>query len=146
MQNDDQNYIAVANLSSVSIAAPHRSCLMQAAQRHGSVVAPAMSKKCSPVALRAALLRQRSQFTSAGIERPTPYQRPIRPRRFAFGSSSGIIASQVSLLPSSFKTETSSKFAKALPPNHSLNRTFCGVSQLGFISFSPNCLTPQNAG
>ena len=30
--------------------------------------------------------------------------------------------------------------------NQSLNRTFCGVSQLGFISFSPNCLTPQNAG
>ena len=35
--------------------------------------------------------------------------------------------------------------SKALA-NQSLNRTFCGVSQLGFISFSPNCLTPQNAG
>ena len=31
-------------------------------------------------------------------------------------------------------------------PNHSLNRTFCGVGQLGFISFSPNCPTPQNPG
>jgi len=31
-------------------------------------------------------------------------------------------------------------------PNPSLNRTFCGVGQLGFISFSPNCPTPQNAG
>ena len=31
-------------------------------------------------------------------------------------------------------------------PNRSLNRTFCGVQQLGFISFSPNCRTPQNAG
>ena len=30
--------------------------------------------------------------------------------------------------------------------NHSLNRTFCGVGQFGFISFSPNCPTPQNAG
>ncbi len=30
--------------------------------------------------------------------------------------------------------------------NQSLNRTFCGVRQLGFISFSPNCRTPQNAG
>ena len=30
--------------------------------------------------------------------------------------------------------------------NHSLNRTFCGVGQLGIISFSPNCPTPQNAG
>ena len=35
--------------------------------------------------------------------------------------------------------------AKALA-NQSLNRTFCGVGQLGFISFSPNCPTPQNAG
>ena len=35
--------------------------------------------------------------------------------------------------------------SKALA-NQSLNRTFCGVSQLGFISFSPNCPTPQNAG
>jgi len=33
-----------------------------------------------------------------------------------------------------------------LRPNHSLNRTFCGVGQLGFISFSPNSRTPQNAG
>ena len=33
-----------------------------------------------------------------------------------------------------------------LRPNHSLNRTFCGVGQLGFILFSPNCHTPQNAG
>ena len=31
-------------------------------------------------------------------------------------------------------------------PNRSLNRTFCGVRQLGFISFSPHCRTPQNAG
>jgi hypothetical protein len=35
--------------------------------------------------------------------------------------------------------------ANALP-NHSLNRTFCGMRQLGFISFSPNCRMPQNAG
>jgi len=35
--------------------------------------------------------------------------------------------------------------ANALP-NHSLNRTFCGMRQLGFISFSPNCRIPQNAG
>jgi hypothetical protein len=33
-----------------------------------------------------------------------------------------------------------------LRPNHSLNRTFCGMRQLGFISFSPNCRIPQNAG
>ena len=33
-----------------------------------------------------------------------------------------------------------------VPPNHSLNLTFCGVGQLCFISFSPNCPTPQNAG
>jgi hypothetical protein len=32
------------------------------------------------------------------------------------------------------------------PPNHSLNRTFCGMRQLGFISFSPNYRMPQNAG
>ena len=52
------------------------------------------------------------------------------------------------------KSNAGTKFARkvilgnihALRPNHSLNRTFCGVSQLGFISFSPNCLTPQNAG
>jgi len=30
--------------------------------------------------------------------------------------------------------------------NTSLNRTFRGVGQLGFISFSPNFPTPQNAG
>jgi hypothetical protein len=36
--------------------------------------------------------------------------------------------------------------AGAKTPNHSLNRTFCGIGQLGFISFSPNCPTPQNAG
>ena len=35
--------------------------------------------------------------------------------------------------------------ANALP-NHSLNRTFCGMRQLGFISFSPNCRIPQNSG
>ena len=31
-------------------------------------------------------------------------------------------------------------------PNHSLNRTFCGMRKLGVISFSPNCRMPQNAG
>jgi hypothetical protein len=36
--------------------------------------------------------------------------------------------------------------AQKAPPNHSLNRTFCGMRQLGFISFSPNCRMPQNAG
>ena len=35
--------------------------------------------------------------------------------------------------------------SKALA-NQSLNRTFCGVGQSGFISFSPNYPTPQNAG
>jgi len=35
---------------------------------------------------------------------------------------------------------------RALLANHSLNRTFCGVRPLGFISFSPNSRTPQNAG
>ena len=36
-------------------------------------------------------------------------------------------------------------FQQALA-NQSLNRTFCGVRPLGFISFSPNSRTPQNAG
>jgi len=48
------------------------------------------------------------------------------------------------------KSEVELKYIqlKILPlgPNHSLNRTFCGVGQSGFISFSPNCPTPQNAG
>ena len=35
---------------------------------------------------------------------------------------------------------------RALLANQSLNRTFCGVGQLGFISFSPNCPAPQTAG
>jgi len=34
----------------------------------------------------------------------------------------------------------------AASSNPSLNRTFCGAVQLGFISFLPNCPTPQNAG
>ena len=37
------------------------------------------------------------------------------------------------------------RFQEALA-NQSLNRTFCGAGQSGFISFSPNCPTPQNAG
>jgi len=37
------------------------------------------------------------------------------------------------------------RFQEALA-NQSLNRTVCGVGQLGFISFSPNCPTPQTAG
>jgi len=39
-----------------------------------------------------------------------------------------------------------SRFVVGATPNKSLNRTFRGVRQLGFISFSPNCRTPQNAG
>jgi len=34
----------------------------------------------------------------------------------------------------------------ALRPNHSLNRTVCGGSALGFISFSPKANPPQTAG
>jgi len=34
----------------------------------------------------------------------------------------------------------------ALMPNNSLNRTFCGMRLLGYISFSPNSHMPQNAG
>ena len=37
------------------------------------------------------------------------------------------------------------RFQEALA-NQSLNRTFCGVRPLGFISFSPNSRAPQNAG
>jgi hypothetical protein len=42
--------------------------------------------------------------------------------------------------------QQSKRQQRALTPNHSLNRTFCGMRQLGFISFSPNCRMPQNAG
>ena len=37
-------------------------------------------------------------------------------------------------------------FVKAVRPNRSLNRTFCGGPRLGFISFSPKPSPPQNAG
>ena len=35
---------------------------------------------------------------------------------------------------------------RAVWPNRSLNRTFCGGPRLGFISFSPKPSPPQNAG
>ena len=60
-------------------------------------------------------------------------------------NSAGCVGSRLRLQCVQRLTLSLGNSAKALA-NPSLNRTFCGVGQLGFISFSPNCPTPQNAG
>jgi len=56
-------------------------------------------------------------------------------QRFRRGSASIPLPSALAL-----------RFVVGATPNQSLNRTFCGMRQLGFISFSPNGRMPQNAG
>jgi len=147
MKVEDQNNIAAAILPSFSTAAPYETCRLLAAQTLGHAVALTQSQKCSPLALRAALLRQRSQFVGAGFERLVPCQRSVRPRHFALGSSSGIITSQASPFPSPVSVRAVCKVSNALRPNRSLNRTHCGIP-----SFAPpfhsgsNAATPQRAG
>jgi len=87
---------------------------------------------------------------ASAINRPrTPHlQLPLRTdrSRTLFGPQNVSCALNLQ----SFKSATLAvglwfRFQDALA-NQSLNRTFCGVRPLSFISFSPNSRTPQNAG
>ena len=87
---------------------------------------------------------------SSAINRPrTPHlQHP--PRTDRSRTLSGLQNVSCALNQQSFKSANLAvglrfRFQEALA-NQSLNRTVCGVGQSGFISFSPNCPTPQTAG
>ena len=80
---------------------------------------------------------RRSVSTARNIQAAAIYKLHGQSRSARLARQTQAVFNQVVSLPANA--------ANALP-NHSLNRTFCGMRQLGFISFSPNCRIPQNAG
>ena len=78
--------------------------------------------------------RRVSQFrTSPEPSRAPPLAAALQ--RFHVGSASTLLPRTLAL-----------RFVVGATPNLALNRTFCGMRPLGFISFSPNSRMPQNAG
>ena len=127
-----------------------------ACQPGHSFAAVHFSKRREMLHSRAKLVR-RSRFAPAA--KPTVSSSRAAPRR----SVSIVRNTQAAAINKLYSQSRSARLARqtqavfsqvvSLPanaanalPNHSLNRTFCGMRQLGFISFSPNCRIPQNAG
>jgi len=127
MQSKSPNNIAVAVLSSVRTVAQNETCRWHAAQKHGRCLALAMSHQVFVAGASRRAAKAAGQFLGAGVVSSVAHQRSNRPRHFAVASSSGIIASGVSLLSSPASTRAHFKVANTLPPNHSLNRTRCGM-------------------
>ena len=127
MKNQIQNDIAVEVLSSVSTAARLGTGRVHVGQKLGRVVALTKSSKVFAVGASRRAAKAASRFSGAGLERSVLCQRSARPRHFAFAGSSGIISLQALLLSSPVSIRAVCKPPNALPPNHSLNRTHCGM-------------------
>ena len=65
---------------------------------------------------------------------------------FCFGRLGGRTERKTSKCTNTTYSFPISLSIRAVRPNRSLNRTFCGGPRLGFISFSPKPSPPQNAG
>ncbi len=123
METKSPSNSAAATLPSVSTAAPQGTCRPRSAPELGRVVFVTRSKKVLAVGTSRGAAEAASQFSGAGLGRPVVCQCSLGPRYFAFNVT-----------------------AKKLTPNHSLNRTHCGVPPFGLEKPSPNASTPQWAG